>query len=47
MIVLRAHRGINLNTHLAAGMRRCIADRDWITVYRLPVDASCPNDESV
>ncbi|PZG54160.1 DDE endonuclease [Spongiactinospora gelatinilytica] len=26
----------NLNTHLAAGMRRYIAERDWLTVYRLP-----------
>jgi transposase len=33
---LAAHRGINLNTHLTAGMRRCIADRDWLTVFQLP-----------
>ncbi|MFI5751546.1 transposase [Streptomyces sp. NPDC051644] len=26
----------NLNAHLAAGMRRYIADRDWLTVYQLP-----------
>jgi transposase len=26
----------NLNTHLTAGMRRCIADRHWLTVYQLP-----------
>ncbi|MEU7260252.1 transposase [Streptomyces rimosus] len=26
----------NLNTHLAAGMRRYIADRDWLTAYQLP-----------
>jgi len=26
----------NLNTHLAAGMRRYIAERDWLTVYQLP-----------
>ncbi|GGP00182.1 hypothetical protein GCM10012280_68370 [Wenjunlia tyrosinilytica] len=26
----------NLNTHLTAGMRRYIAERDWLTVYRLP-----------
>ena len=26
----------NLNTHLTAGMRRYIADRDWLTVYQLP-----------
>ncbi|WP_406841908.1 transposase (plasmid) [Streptomyces sp. AHU1] len=25
-----------LNTHLTAGMRRYIADRDWLTVYQLP-----------
>jgi len=27
---------LTLNTHLAAGMRRYIADRDWLTVYQLP-----------
>ncbi|MFG2441028.1 transposase [Streptomyces sp. NPDC048508] len=32
---LTNHRGI-LNTHLTAGMRRYIADRDWLTVYQLP-----------
>ncbi len=26
----------NLNTHLAVGMRRYIADRDWLTAYLLP-----------
>ncbi|MGW0774757.1 IS630 family transposase [Streptomyces sp. NPDC002835] len=26
----------NLNTHLTAGMRRYIAERDWLTVYQLP-----------
>lgn len=26
----------NLNTHLTAGMRRYIADRDWLTVFQLP-----------
>ncbi|CAL9490615.1 hypothetical protein SUDANB126_03233 [Streptomyces sp. enrichment culture] len=26
----------NLNTHLSAGMRRCIADRDRLTVFQLP-----------
>ncbi|MFF3271748.1 transposase [Streptomyces chrestomyceticus] len=26
----------NLNTHLAAGMRRYIADRNWLTAYQLP-----------
>ncbi|WP_425508456.1 IS630 family transposase [Streptomyces roseirectus] len=26
----------NLNTHLAAGMRRYITDRDWLTAYQLP-----------
>ncbi|RCG17929.1 DDE endonuclease [Streptomyces reniochalinae] len=26
----------NLNTHLTAGMRRYIADRDWLTVFHLP-----------
>ncbi|MGC0331573.1 hypothetical protein RKD23_004563 [Streptomyces sp. SAI-170] len=26
----------NLNTHPTAGMRRCIAERDWLTVYQLP-----------
>lgn len=26
----------NLNTHLTAGMRRCIADRAWLTVVQLP-----------
>ncbi|WP_373559104.1 transposase [Streptomyces sp. SA15] len=26
----------NLNTHLTADMRRCIADRDWLTVFQLP-----------
>ncbi|MGW3968364.1 transposase [Streptomyces ardesiacus] len=26
----------NLSTHLTAGMRRCIADRDWLTVVQLP-----------
>lgn len=25
----------NLNTHLTAGMRRYIAERDWLTVYQL------------
>ncbi|GGZ30874.1 hypothetical protein GCM10010300_86790 [Streptomyces olivaceoviridis] len=32
------HRGI-LNTHLAAGMRRYIAEHDWLTVYQLPAYA--------
>lgn len=31
----------NLNTHLVAGMRRYLADRDWLTVYQLP---SCAPD---
>ncbi len=26
----------DLNTHLTAGMRRYIADRDWLTVFQLP-----------
>lgn len=26
----------NLNTHLTAGMRRYIADRDWLTVVQPP-----------
>ncbi|WP_445081914.1 IS630 family transposase [Streptomyces ipomoeae] len=26
----------NLNTHLTTGMRRYIAERDWLTVYQLP-----------
>jgi hypothetical protein len=26
----------NLNTHLTAGTRRYIAERDWLTVYQLP-----------
>ncbi|WP_436848182.1 transposase [Streptomyces collinus] len=26
----------NLNTHLTVGMRRYIAERDWLTVYQLP-----------
>ncbi|WP_262059829.1 transposase [Streptomyces sp. STR69] len=26
----------NLNTHLTAGMRRYLAERDWLTVYQLP-----------
>ncbi|WP_348541015.1 transposase [Streptomyces sp. SAI-041] len=26
----------NLNTRLTAGMRRYIAERDWLTVYQLP-----------
>ncbi|WP_225878864.1 transposase [Spongiactinospora rosea] len=26
----------NVNTHLAAGMRRYVAERDWLTIYRLP-----------
>ncbi len=26
----------NVNTHPTAGMRRCITDRDWLTVYQLP-----------
>nr|WP_279616984.1 transposase [Streptomyces corchorusii] len=26
----------NLNTHLTAGMRRYIAERDWLTVFQLP-----------
>jgi hypothetical protein len=26
----------NLNTHLTAGMRRYIAERDWLTVHQLP-----------
>ncbi|MEV4399995.1 transposase [Nonomuraea sp. NPDC049607] len=29
----------NLNTHLTAGMRRYIAERDWLTVYQLPTYA--------
>ncbi|MEV0907290.1 transposase [Streptomyces hokutonensis] len=29
----------NLNTHLAAGTRRYIAERDWLTVYQLPAYA--------
>ncbi|WP_437107212.1 transposase [Streptomyces flaveolus] len=32
---LAQHRGI-LNTHLTAGMRHYIADRDWLTVFHLP-----------
>jgi len=31
-----ARLGINLNVHLAAGMRQFIAGRDWLTVYQLP-----------
>jgi len=26
----------NLNTHQTAGMRRFIAEHDWLTVYQLP-----------
>ncbi len=26
----------NLNTHFTVGMRRYIADRDWLTVFQLP-----------
>lgn len=26
----------NLNTHLTTGMRRNIADHDWLTVFQLP-----------
>ncbi|WP_437129063.1 IS630 family transposase [Streptomyces griseoaurantiacus] len=26
----------NLNTHLTAGMRRYVTDRDWLTVFQLP-----------
>ncbi|MFK0107280.1 transposase [Streptomyces sp. NPDC091217] len=26
----------NSNTHLTAGMRRCITESDWLTVYQLP-----------
>jgi hypothetical protein len=33
----------NLNTHLTAGMRRYIAERDWLTVYQLPPYAPDPN----
>lgn len=29
----------NLNTQLTAGMRRYIAERDWLTVYQLPLYA--------
>jgi transposase len=29
----------NLNTHLTAGMKQFIADRDWLTVYQLPAYA--------
>jgi transposase len=29
----------NLNTHLTAGMRRFIAERDWLTAYQLPTYA--------
>lgn len=29
----------NLNTHLTAGMRSYIAERDWLTVYQLPTYA--------
>ncbi len=29
----------NLNTHLAAGMRRFEAEHDWLTVYQLPAYA--------
>ena len=31
----------NLNTHLTAGMRRYIAEHDWLTVYQL---AACAAD---
>lgn len=30
---------LTLNTHPTAGMRRYIADRDWLTVYQLPPSA--------
>jgi len=33
--------GDNLNTHLTAGMRRYIAEHDWLTVYQL---AACAAD---
>ncbi|MEO3853087.1 transposase [Streptomyces sp. B8F3] len=32
---LTNHRCINLNTHLAAGMRRYIAAREWLSVFQL------------
>ncbi|WP_254390684.1 transposase, partial [Streptomyces sp. AC550_RSS872] len=38
LLPLDEHRGI-LNTHLTAGMRRYIADRDWLTVFQLPPHA--------
>lgn len=28
-----------MNTHLTAGMRRYIAERNWLTVYQLPLCA--------
>ncbi|MEW2275621.1 transposase [Streptomyces sp. SID685] len=33
----------NLNTYLTAGMRRYIAERDWLTVYQLPPYAPALN----
>nr|WSW48959.1 transposase [Streptomyces sp. NBC_01001] len=30
------HRGINLNTHLTAGLKRYEAENDWLTTVRLP-----------
>ncbi|MFJ4863474.1 hypothetical protein [Streptomyces sp. NPDC088748] len=29
----------NLNTHLAAGLKRYEAERDWLTTVRLPPSA--------
>ncbi|GAB2459753.1 transposase [Streptomyces incanus] len=29
----------HLTTHLTAGVRRSIADRDWLTVFQLPTYA--------
>ncbi|MFD9196443.1 transposase, partial [Streptomyces phaeochromogenes] len=33
---LTAHRGINLNTHRAAGMRKYAPDHEWLTIIQLP-----------
>jgi hypothetical protein len=33
---LTDHRGINLNTHRAAGMRAYAAAHDWLTIIQLP-----------
>ena len=33
---MTAHRGINLNTHRAAGMREYAAAHEWLTIIQLP-----------